>query len=70
MSAAIEVGSLVMMDRNARFPRVAHHLASVREGAVLYPYVMACGYASTTVVPASEGATRCGRCCHRLEGAR
>lgn len=55
-------GDPVMMTARARFPRVVHKLARVKEGAALYPYVMACGYPTTAVQAPIEGAPRCGRC--------
>lgn len=52
-------GLPVMMPRRGR---VVHQLERVKPGAVLYPYVMACGAATTTVEPAGTGAEKCRRC--------
>jgi len=55
-------GSAVMMAARGRFPRVAHQLARIKAKTVLYPFVMACGYATTRVEPASDDLARCGKC--------
>jgi hypothetical protein len=55
-------GGAVMVENIARHPRVVHRLATVRPATMLYPYVMVCGYATSSVLPAAEGLERCVRC--------
>jgi hypothetical protein len=59
----MDLGQPVMMERRGRFPRVVHRLERVKSAKLLYPYVMACGYAATAaVLGAADDAERCRRC--------
>lgn len=58
----LDLGRPVMMGRRGRHPRVVHQLAQVKSAGLLYPYVMACGYATSSVEMAGEEGRRCPRC--------
>jgi hypothetical protein len=62
VTAAVALGAPVMVENIARHPRVIHRLKTVRPSTFLYPYVMECGYATSSVLPASGGLERCVRC--------
>lgn len=62
MSAAVAQGDAVMVENIARHPRVVHRLKLTRPATFLYPYVMWCGYATSSVLPAAADLERCARC--------
>ena len=59
----LDLGQPVMLPNRARFPSVIHRLERVKSAKLLYPYVMACGYAASAAVAGeAPDAERCRRC--------
>lgn len=59
MITGLDFGQPVTLERS----RVVHRLDRVKSAALLYPYVMACGYAASAAVAGEAAdAERCRRC--------
>jgi len=62
VTAAVELGDAVMVENIASRNVAGRAVLSRWATRGCHPYVMECGYATSSVLPAAEGLDRCARC--------